>query len=169
MRMTITQTLAFLVFSLFLLTACAATVQPGSTGAPTVDSSPATEEPSALPTPTREAPPPSGAEREFRTDFSRHSVDYSEILSGGPPKDGIPALDNPRFDTAAEADAWLQPAEPVILLELGDDARAYPVQILVWHEIINDVGDGVPGLVTFCPLCNTAIAFERTVNGQVLD
>src|SRR3990172_40003 len=169
MRMTITQTLAFLVFSLFLLTACAATVQPGSTGAPTVDSSPATEEPSAIPTPTREAPPPSGAEREFRTDFSRHSVDYSEILSGGPPKDGIPALDHPQFISVDQADGWLQPQEPVILVHIGDDARAYPLQVLVWHEIVNDVVDGVPVLVTFCPLCNTAIAFERTVDGRVLD
>src|SRR3990170_5680021 len=124
MRMTITQTLAFLVFSLFLLTACAATVQPGSTGAPTVDSSAATEEPSAIPTPTREAPPPSGAEREFRTDFSRHSVDYSEIFSGGPPKDGIPAIDRPQFETVEQADAWLRPVEPIILFSHDDDARA---------------------------------------------
>ncbi|MGH2628292.1 MAG: DUF3179 domain-containing protein [Anaerolineales bacterium] len=116
-----------------------------------------------------EAPPPSGAAREFRTDFSRHTVDYAEILSGGPPKDGIPAIDHPRFITAAEADEWLEPAEPVIFLESGGDARAYPLQIFMWHEIVNDVVGGVPVLVTFCPLCNTAIAFERTVQGQVLD
>src|SRR3990172_5985264 len=164
MRMTITQTLAFLVFSLFLLTACAATVQPGSTGAPTVDSSPATEEPSAIPTPTREAPPPSGAEREFRTDFSRHSVDYSEILSGGPPKDGIPALDHPQFISVDQADGWLQPQEPVILVHIGDDARAYPLQVLVWHEIVNDVVDGVPGLVTFCPHLKTCPPFLLRAN-----
>jgi hypothetical protein len=169
MHMTITQALTSLVFFQFLLTACAATVQPGSTGASTVDSSPATEEPSAIPTPTREAPPPSGAEREFRTDFSRHSVDYSEILSGGPPKDGIPAIDDPLFDTVAVVDKWLQPQEPVILVHIGDDARAYPLQVLVWHEIVNDVVSGVPVLVTFCPLCNTAIAFERTVDGRVLE
>jgi hypothetical protein len=57
----------------------------------------------------------------------------------------------------------------VILLQLGADARAYPLQILVWHEIVNDVVDGAPVLVTFCPLCNTAIAFERTVDGRVFD
>lgn len=118
---------------------------------------------------TSEAPPPSGAEREFRTDFSRHTVDYAEILSGGPPKDGIPAIDHPRFTSVAEADGWLEAAEPVIFLQIGDDARAYPLQVLVWHEIVNDSVGGVPVLVTFCPLCNTAIAFERTVGGRALD
>ncbi len=114
-------------------------------------------------------PPPLGAEREFRTDFSKHSVPYSEILSGGPPKDGIPAIDNPAFVSVAEADAWLKPQEPVVFFQLGNDARAYPIQILIWHEIVNDEVNGVPVVITFCPLCNTAIAFERTVNGQVLD
>ncbi|MEX0788578.1 MAG: DUF3179 domain-containing protein [Anaerolineales bacterium] len=119
--------------------------------------------------PTPEAPPPSGAASEFSTDFSRHTVDYSEILSGGPPKDGIPAIHLPQFVSAEEAEAWLRPQEPVIFLQVGDDARAYPLQVLVWHEIVNDVVDGVPVLVTFCPLCNTAIAFERIVNERVLD
>jgi hypothetical protein len=113
--------------------------------------------------------PPTGAEFEFSTDFSLHSVPYSEILSGGPPKDGIPAIDHPRFVTAEEADGWLEPQEPVILVQIGEDARAYPIQILMWHEIVNDnVGD-VPVTVTFCPLCNTGVAFERTVEGRVLD
>jgi hypothetical protein len=127
--------------------------------------------PELSPTPpaTEEAPPPSGAEREFTTDFGRHTVDYDEILSGGPPKDGIPAVDDPSFIAVEEADSWLQPQEPVVLLQVGDDARAYPLQVLVWHEIVNDTLDGVPVLVTFCPLCNTAIAFERTVDGRVLD
>ena len=106
---------------------------------------------------------------EFTTDFTRHTVDYSEILSGGPPKDGIPAVDQPRFVSVEEANSWLQPQEPVVLLQVGDDARAYPLQILVWHEIVNDTVDGVPVLVTFCPLCNTAIAFGRTVDGRMLD
>jgi hypothetical protein len=112
---------------------------------------------------------PPASEREFRTDFSKHSVSYREILSGGPPKDGIPAIDNPKFISAAEADAWLKPNEPVILFEAGGEARAYPIQILIWHEIVNDTVGGVPITVTFCPLCNTAIAFERTVEGRVLD
>jgi hypothetical protein len=113
--------------------------------------------------------PPAGAEREFSTDFSIHSVPYSEVLSGGPPKDGIPSIDDPNFIAVEEADEWLEPVEPVIRVQAGGETRAYPLQILMWHEIVNDTVGGVPLTVTFCPLCNTAIAFERTVNGQVLD
>jgi hypothetical protein len=112
--------------------------------------------------------PPAGA-REFTTDFSKHTVPYREILSGGPPKDGIPAIDKPQFVSIAAADEWLKPNEPVILFEASGEARAYPIQILIWHEIVNDTVGGVPITVTFCPLCNTAIAFERTVDGRVLD
>jgi hypothetical protein len=112
--------------------------------------------------------PPVGA-GEFKTDFSRHTAPYSEIFSGGPPKDGIPAIDAPQFISVAEADAWLEPQEPIILLELDGEARAYPIQVLMWHEIANDTVGGTPVAVTFCPLCNTAIAFDRRVAGQVLD
>jgi Protein of unknown function (DUF3179) len=114
-------------------------------------------------------PPPQFASVEFKTDFSKHCVHYSEIFSGGPPKDGIPAINSPKFVSADEADSWLKPNEPVIYFQVGDDARAYPIQILIWHEIVNDTVGGVPVAVTFCPLCNTAIAFERTINGRVLD
>jgi len=135
----------------------------------------------ALPTDAQPAPallpaeaPPSGAESEFTTDFSRHTVPYGEILSGGPPKNGIPAIDNPKFVTVAEAQGWLKDVEPVVLVQAplaqgGGDARAYPLQILMWHEIVNDTVGGVPLTVSFCPLCNTAIAFVRTVDGRVLD
>jgi len=115
-----------------------------------------------------ETPPP-GAEREFSTDFSRHTVSYSEVFSGGPPKDGIPSIDAPKFVTVAEAGQWLRPQEPVVLVQVGGDARAYPLQILTWHEIVNDTVGGLPLTITFCPLCNTAIAFERTLDGRVLD
>jgi hypothetical protein len=112
--------------------------------------------------------PPEGAQAEFATDFSGHSVPYSEILSGGPPKDGIPAINDPRFVGIEAADSWLEPKEPIILFQIGDDVRAYPIQIVMWHEIVNDTVGGVPVVVTFCPLCNTAIAFERTVKGKEL-
>jgi len=112
--------------------------------------------------------PPDGAEHEFQTDFGKHSVSYEEILSGGPPKDGIPAIDEPRFVGVGEADAWLEPQEPVILLRVANEVRAYPIQIVMWHEIVNDTVGGVPVAVTFCPLCNTAIAFERTVGAREL-
>ena len=154
-----------------LLTGCAP-VRPGAaplqapTPAPVVAPADA-----AAPTPTllpREDPP-AGATAEFTTDFRKHIVPYHEILSGGPPKDGIPALDHPHFVGVRDADRWLAPHEPVIALQIGDDARAYPVQILVWHEIVNHTVGGVPIAVSYCPLCNTAIAFERTVRGRVLD
>ena len=116
-----------------------------------------------------EEPPPRGAARQFRTDFSRHTVPYGDVLSGGPPKDGIPAIDNPRFVTVEAADAWLGPQEPVVLVEVGEVAKAYPLQVLTWHEIVNDEVGGVPLCITFCPLCNTAIGFKREFDGQVLD
>ncbi len=151
-----------------------ASASPTATGVPTpVAEASATPSPLAAPatTPTLlpEESPPAGAKLQFTTDFSKHSVPYNEILSGGPPKDAIPAIDDPRFVTVEEADAWLKPQEPVVLLQIGDDARAYPIQILMWHEIVNDTVGSVPVTVTFCPLCNTAIAFERTLDGQVLD
>ena len=127
------------------------------------------EIPAVTPTISPDEEPPAGAPSQFSTDFSKHSVPYSDILSGGPPKDGIPAIDNPQFVAVSEADEWLEPQEPVILFKIGNDARAYPLQILTWHEIVNDVVGGEPVVVTFCPLCNTAIAFKRTVNGQVFD
>jgi hypothetical protein len=114
-------------------------------------------------------PPPTGAESEFKTDFSKHTIPYSEVLSGGPPKDGIPAIDNPQTISVSEADEWLEPVEPIVLVRVGGEARAYPIQILMWHEIVNDTLGDKPLLVTFCPLCNTAIAFERVFDGQTFD
>jgi hypothetical protein len=106
---------------------------------------------------------------EWRTDFSRHTVPLEEIVSGGPPKDGIPAIDRPNFETVRRADRWLQDREPVIVVEHGTTARAYPIQILIWHEIVNDrIGD-LPIAVTYCPLCNTAIVFDRRHRDRVLD
>jgi hypothetical protein len=105
----------------------------------------------------------------WKTDFSKHSVPLSEIIPGGPPRDGIPPIDRPVFETVAQADAWLKPQEPLIHFAVGNDVRAYPLQILIWHEIVNDEVGGIPVMVTFCPLCNTAIAFDRRVAGRVLD
>jgi len=96
-------------------------------------------------------------------------VPLDEIVSGGPPKDGIPALDRPRFVSVAEAGRWLDPREPVLVVEHGGEARVYPLRILVWHEIVNDRIDGLPIAVTFCPLCNTALVFDRRHAGRTLD
>lgn len=103
-----------------------------------------------------------------RTDFSRHNVDLTEILSGGPPKDGIPAVDDPAFLPARE-ETVIDVREPVLTLELGGEVRAYPIRYLMWHEIANDTVGGVPVAVTFCPLCNTAMVFDRRVDGRLLD
>ncbi len=113
---------------------------------------------------------PYGLEREFPiADFSIAEVEWSEIRSGGPPRDGIPPLDSPRAVSIAEAAEDLAPTEPVIGLIIGGEARAYPLRVLIWHEIANDTLGGVPVAVTFCPLCNTAIVFDRRHDGQVLD
>ena len=105
----------------------------------------------------------------WKTDFSRHTVPYQEIISGGPPRDGIPPIDFPLFVSIDSAEGWLRDQEPVIALELNGDARAYPLQILTWHEIVNDEVGGVPVMVTFCPLCNSALAFDRRLDDVVYD
>ncbi len=162
--------LSFGLLALILSSCTALSTTPrGTFSVPTSSPPPPTPSPRASATSLPEEDPPAGAESQFTTDFSQHSVPYSEILSGGPPKDGIPAIDEPQLTTTDEADTWLEPQEPVILLQVGDDARAYPIQILMWHEIVNDTVGEVPVVVTFCPLCNTGIAFERTLEGHVLD
>ena len=83
------------------------------------------------------------------TDFARSTISFDEIMTGGPPKDGIPSIDNPEFESVADADAWLDPREPVQVVDLNGDARAYPVQVMVWHEIVNDTVGGEPVVVTF--------------------
>jgi hypothetical protein len=118
-----------------------------------------------------EEPAPRGAESEFTTDFSKHSVPYDEILSGGVPKDGIPAIDDPTFVSVEAADDWIEDVEPVIQVQTANAVKAYPLQILTWHEIVNDTVGDTPLSITFCPLCNTAIVFERSLPEQeaVLD
>ena len=108
------------------------------------------------------------------TDFSQHTVRLEEVKSGGPPKDGIPSIDAPRFEQLNEgaASGWVSRignTEPVISLVIRDDARAYPLSILMWHEIVNDVVGGTPVTVTYCPLCNSSLVFERMVENRVLD
>jgi Protein of unknown function (DUF3179) len=115
-----------------------------------------------------EASPRPNLRAGWETDFSKRSVSLGEFMSGGPGKDGIPAVDAPRFAAVEDAD-FLEDREPVIELVLDGDARGYPIQILIWHEIVNDAVADVPVAVTFCPLCNTAIVFDRRVDGQTLD
>ncbi|WP_108815960.1 DUF3179 domain-containing protein [Loktanella sp. Alg231-35] len=103
------------------------------------------------------------------TDFENTSVEnWVEIMSGGPPKDGIPALDDPEFISVADKPDLL-PREPVITLEIeGEVPRAYPIRYLTWHEIVNDVVGDIPVAVTFCPLCNSGITFDRRLDQGTL-
>jgi hypothetical protein len=94
-------------------------------------------------------------------------VDPREIVSGGPPPDGIPPIDAPRFVGVTDADQWLDDRESVVYLRVGDEAHAYPSQVLIWHEIVNDTVGGVPVAVTYCPLCNSAVSYRREINGVV--
>lgn len=105
----------------------------------------------------------------WNTNFSLHTVPYDEILSGGVPRDGIPPIDNPEFISVSEANEWLEDPEPIFVVTIDGQTKGYPIQILTWHEIVNDTLNGVPITVTFCPLCNSAITFERTLNGTVYD
>ncbi|MDQ4078212.1 MAG: DUF3179 domain-containing protein [Chloroflexota bacterium] len=116
-------------------------------------------------------PPPRLAARvgSWETDWSKHTVPLDELFSGGPPRDGIPPIDNPRFVSIEEAAEYLTEDEPVVLFEHEGEARAYPLAILMWHEIVNDEVGGQPVTVTFCPLCNTALAFDRELGGRTLD
>lgn len=124
------------------------------------------------PTPTpksevEDIPPVDG----WNTDWSKRSVKLSELIRGlgaSDPRDVIPPLDEPKFETVEAAAQWLDDREPVALLDLDTEARAYPLRILTWHEIVNDQVGDLPIAVTYCPLCNSAVGFSRTVNGEVL-
>jgi hypothetical protein len=104
----------------------------------------------------------------WETDFSKHSVPLSEFQPGGPPRDGIPPVDEPKPTSQADAEKWLSEQEPVLVVEAGGQVRAYPVQILVWHEIVNDKLGGHPIAVTYCPLCNSSLVFDPRVAGRTL-
>lgn len=103
-----------------------------------------------------------------RTDFAHSAVPLDELEPGGPPRDGIPPIDHPRFAPATDID-WLAADAPVIAVQGEHSARAYPLEILIWHEIVNDTLEGRPLAGTFCPLCNAALVFDRRVDGEVLD
>ncbi len=104
----------------------------------------------------------------WKTDFETSLVHFDEIFSGGVPRDGIPPIDNPKFTDFAEAVQFVAGREPVVALRVNGETRAYPLQILTYHEIVNDVIGGRPVAVTFCPLCNSSVVFDRQVFGSVL-
>lgn len=100
-----------------------------------------------------------------RTDFSRSTIDFVEVISGGPPKDGIPAIWEPSH-IPVEKETRLDDLEPVLTYEHpGERARAYPIRYLMWHEIVNDTVGDMPIALTYCPLCNSAMLFDARVDG----
>jgi hypothetical protein len=105
----------------------------------------------------------------WRTNWERRTISTDEVMSGGPPRDGIPPIDNPQFISPDEASEWLADNEPVVIFTHDEDARAYPLQILTWHEIVNDEVGGLPVSVTFCPLCNATVVFDRRLGDEVYD
>ena len=101
-------------------------------------------------------------------DISDSLIDSEQILAGGPAKDGIPAIDNPRFVSATDAQ-HMQPQDRVLGITLNGMSKAYPIGILNWHEIVNDDIQGQQFAITYCPLCGTGVAFDAEVNDQQLD
>ena len=104
-------------------------------------------------------------QRVWQTNWNQRIINLSSVLSGGVPRDGIPPIDNPRYKSVADAPGWLDPEEPVIAVEINGDARAYPLNILLRHEIVNTEIGGEPVAVTFCPLCNSSLVFKSTIDG----
>lgn len=103
------------------------------------------------------------------TNGVKHTVPLDQILGGGPPKDGIPSIDRPKFMSVSDAQSYLSDKDPGIMFSLSGMNRFYPFQILVWHEIVNDTVNGKRALITYCPLCFSGIVFDPTVNGEQVE
>jgi len=99
----------------------------------------------------------------------KYIVDPAKLVGGGPPKDGIPSIDDPKFVSVEEADGYIQDNELVLAIIYKGIKRVYPLQIMVWHEIINDSIADDPVLITYCPLCGSGIAFERKIDGEEVE
>lgn len=104
----------------------------------------------------------------METNGIKHTIPLDKIRGGGPGKDGIPSIDNPIFSDAKDAE-FMSDSDVVIGLEINGDARAYPLFIMVWHEIVNDQVGGTPVSVTYCPLCYTNQVFERILDGKAVE
>ncbi|HIP94794.1 MAG TPA: DUF3179 domain-containing protein [Leucothrix sp.] len=98
-------------------------------------------------------------------DLANSTIPVSQILSGGPPRDGIPSIDKPNFINARNA-AYLKPEDRILGITIKGESRAYPIRILNWHEIVNDKVKGEPIAVTFCPLCGSGIVYSANINGK---
>jgi hypothetical protein len=103
------------------------------------------------------------------TNGVKHNVPLEEILGGGPAKDGIPSIDNPKFENTETASKWLDDEEPGLAFSKNGIQRFYPFQILVWHEIVNDTFGDDRALITYCPLCLSGIVFDPIVDGEKVE
>jgi len=112
---------------------------------------------------------PLEAEINYLKDGTPYLVHPDKIRGGGPPKDGIPSIDNPKFESVESADNWIGDDELVLGFIYKNEKRVYPLQVLVWHEIVNDNIAGDPILITYCPLCGSGIAYERTLDGEEVE
>lgn len=111
------------------------------------------------------------ATSDWPTEWTRSTIDLSELILGigaSEPRDAIPPIDDPDYESPDDAADWLVDREPGLLLRLDDEVRFFPLSILNRHEIVNDVIGGVPLSITYCPLCNSAVAFDRRVDDEVL-
>jgi hypothetical protein len=113
-------------------------------------------------------PKPPKPPESWKTNWDKASVDMEDIQSGGVPRDGIPPIYKPRFAPVAKVD-WLAPTDPVAVLVIGKEAKAYPLEILMFHELANDTLAGKPVLMSYCPLCNAVIAFERSFGAKTYE
>lgn len=102
-----------------------------------------------------------------KTDFSKKSIDFDEIITDGPRRDQIPPIFNPKYVPIKDA-SGIAGTEPVVSVIINGDARAFPLRILLWHEIVNDTIGGVPVLISYCPLCNSGVVFDRRIGGETL-
>lgn len=158
-------TLAFLTLTIVgMIMACAVT-SPASQGQPSEQQrQPTTAAPTPSPGIQATATPKPGA---WRTNLDKYVVD-PEVVGPGLPRDSIPPIYEPKFESMSEADVWLDDEDLAGVMTIGGQTKVYPYPIMFWHEVVNDrIGD-TPVVVTYCPLCDTVIAFDRRVNGDEL-
>ncbi len=157
---------AALVAGVLLLSACGGGVAGGSASSGDGEGRTASRAlPNAAAGPREDTP--SALDDMRQRSFPAALVDPDQILSGGPPPDGIPAIDSPRFVRADDVE-WLGDGEPVLSLTVDGETRGYPLEVMTYHEIVNDTVGEVPVAVTYCPLCNSGVAFQRRAAGRVL-
>ena len=154
-----------LVATALVAAACAS--PEGGPDAPVASTQPLDTDVNDVPATTVFPDGPSALDTLDAPEFPPPLIDPSAIISGGPPPDGIPPIDDPSFLAVGDNLDLLPANEPVVALEIDGDARAYPIRALVWHEIVNDTVGGVPVAVTYCPLCNSAATYDRRINGSV--